>query len=129
MNITTLAAPVAVLTLAIGGVISAQEAKTERSATNRIGASTATSGSNGASVNTNNAGGSSESNRRREVRDRDSKTCTTGSAPFCHRLNRWESLAPRTTSTPIKPDQVRVVARQSMRSMMADQCDCDSDRI
>ena len=85
MNFKTLVAPVAVLTLAIGGVISTPEAKADSYTTNRIGDSTYTYGSNGSSFNTNSIGGTTFYNGRTSNGDSYSGSCTTiGSTTFCN---------------------------------------------
>ncbi len=85
MNFKTLVAPVAVLTLAIGGVISTQEAKADYYNTNRIGNSTYTYGSNGSSFNTNRIGGTTFYNGTTSNGDSYRGSCTNiGSTTFCN---------------------------------------------
>jgi len=84
MNFKTIAAPVAALSLLIGGVVSAPEAKADFYNTNRIGNSTYTYGSNGSSFNTNRIGGTTFYSGRTSNGDHYSGSCTTiGSMTSC----------------------------------------------
>ena len=85
MNFKTLVAPVAVLTLAIGGVVSTSDVKAESYTTNRIGDSTYTYGSDGSNFNTNSIGGTTFYNGRTRDGESYSGSCTTiGSTTFCN---------------------------------------------
>ena len=85
MNFKTLVAPVAVLTLAIGGVISTPEAKAQSYTTNQIGNSTFTYGSDGSSFNTNSIGGSTFYNGRTSNGSHYSGSCTSiGNMTSCY---------------------------------------------